>query len=319
MFDSTKWILEISVEHLDWRTGFDGWHLSSKTDTALFKDGLVQNSYGFYVITQDSLQQSLFVDPAGDQILLLSSDSSVYDQFRFGNVPGSQIRSPKLGQSVCLWGDCVYLDNTPTIGQPNDTLNATGNITGTVTDVSNVPLTDVKVYHVYRYDWDRMNLIAATDSSGSFHLQKYICLVKLQFEKENYQSSSAYVQVYPESTVTVHITMDVIQAVNVHTAREALGEYQLIGNYPNPFNAETKISYELPSEGETALKVYDITGKLVKILANGRQRAGFHDALWDGTDSDRRPVASGIYICRIEFISKDGQKLVLSRKMSLVK
>jgi len=310
-FDSTKWILEMRCPFGE-QLNLNGWYLSSKTHKASFKQGLTLDS--LLVIRQDSMSSQFFINPDGDVIQLCEPDSSPRDWLFFGNDERSMIPSPKQGQSICMFeaGDVVYLDNSPTIGQPNDTLNAMGNILGRVTNLSGLPLDGVRVFRDY-------NLIATTDSSGYFSLRNIACRVYLYFKRENYQSEYLGVQVYPESTVTVPITMDVIQAVNGGTASETPGEYQLIGNYPNPFNAETKIGYELPSEGEVALKIYDITGKLVKTLANEKQRAGFHDAFWDGTDSNRRPVASGIYICRIEFIGAEGKKLVQNKKMSLVK
>ncbi len=90
-------------------------------------------------------------------------------------------------------------------------------------------------------------------------------------------------------------------------------------NYPNPFNPETTIRYELPGSGFVTVKVFDITGRLVKVLVSGWQTSGTQDTIWDGTDFDGNLVAAGIYICQVEFIGEDGRKLVQSRKMSLVK
>jgi hypothetical protein len=315
-FDSTKWILEIDGQHLPLETGLDGYYLSSKTDTALFKAGLVLNSYLFYIITQDSMQSPFFMDPDGDRIRLLSPDLDQYGWLPYGNTPGSYIPSPQLGQSISILGDSYYLDNSPTIGLPNDTSNAMGNIISTVTDSSGTPLEGVQVFHEYAGELTK--LIAATDNYGSFSLRWLACSFSFWLEKPNYQTKFITVQVYPESTVTLNITMDTIQAVNGRTETGAFGKYQLLGNYPNPFNAETKISYELPSEGIVTLKIYDITGKLVKTLANVQQEAGVHNVLWDGSSSDGKLAASGIYICQIEFTGSNGKRYLQSKKMSLV-
>ena len=315
-FDSTKWILEMRCPFGD-QLNLNGWYLSSKTHKASFKQGLTLDS--LLVIRQDSMSSQLFINPNGDEIQLCEPDSSPRDWLFFGNDERSMIPSPKQGQSICMFeaGDVVYLDNSPTIGQPNDTLNSMGNILGRVTNLSSLPLDGVRVFQDYNNAI--MRLIATTDSSGYFSLRNIACSVYLYFERENYQSEYLGVRVYPESTVTVPITMDAIQAVNDRSASDALGKYQLVGNYPNPFNPETTISYELPGEGVMTLKIHDITGKLIKTLANRRQGAGIHNTFWDGTDSGERPVASGIYICRIEFTGEDGKKLVQARKMSLVR
>ena len=90
-------------------------------------------------------------------------------------------------------------------------------------------------------------------------------------------------------------------------------------NYPNPFNPGTEINYELQASGQVQIKIYDLTGRLVKVIANATQPAGAHSAQWDGTDFQGTPVAAGIYIYRIEFVGTNGKKMVQSKKMSLVK
>ena len=90
-------------------------------------------------------------------------------------------------------------------------------------------------------------------------------------------------------------------------------------NYPNPFNPETTIRYELPANGEVIVKVYDLTGRLVKVLLNATLPAGSHTVHWDGTDFRGNQVAAGIYIYQIEFIAANGEKIIRSKKMSLVK
>ncbi len=96
-------------------------------------------------------------------------------------------------------------------------------------------------------------------------------------------------------------------------------EVKLEQNYPNPFNPTTTISYELPTSGQVIIKIYDLTGRLVKVIANATQPAGTHSAQWDGTDFCGTPVAAGIYIYRIEFVGANGKKMVQSKKMSFVK
>jgi hypothetical protein len=71
-------------------------------------------------------------------------------------------------------------------------------------------------------------------------------------------------------------------------------------NYPNPFNPTTTISYSLPNTSEVAIKIYDVSGKLVKTLVNGEQQAGYHSVKWDGKDERDRDVSSGLYIYRLE-------------------
>ncbi len=75
--------------------------------------------------------------------------------------------------------------------------------------------------------------------------------------------------------------------------------YALRQNYPNPFNAHTNISYRLPEYGQVTLQIFNIRGQEVRTLAAGGQNAGWHELSWDGMDAGGRPVASGLYFCRM--------------------
>ncbi len=75
--------------------------------------------------------------------------------------------------------------------------------------------------------------------------------------------------------------------------------FAIAGNYPNPFNPSTAISFVLPSSGTASLAVYDITGRKVRDIAAGRMTAGTHSAVWDGRDASGRAVSSGVYFARL--------------------
>jgi Ca-activated chloride channel homolog len=90
-------------------------------------------------------------------------------------------------------------------------------------------------------------------------------------------------------------------------------------NYPNPFNPSTTIRFELPTDGHVTLKIYDLSGRLVKTLLSGDQYAGAHTAVWDGSDDAGRKVAAGVYFYQLEFTDASGARQVLTQKMSLVK
>lgn len=70
-------------------------------------------------------------------------------------------------------------------------------------------------------------------------------------------------------------------------------------NYPNPFNPNTTIQFELPAPSRIILAIYNMSGQLVKTLADDRLAAGHHSVNWNGTDGFKRRVSSGVYFCRI--------------------
>ena len=81
------------------------------------------------------------------------------------------------------------------------------------------------------------------------------------------------------------------------------------GNYPNPFNPSTTISYTVPSDGRVLITIYDVLGRKVADLYDGVVTAGSHSVIWNGSN-----FASGIYFYRITF--KDQ---VLNKKILLIK
>jgi hypothetical protein len=79
--------------------------------------------------------------------------------------------------------------------------------------------------------------------------------------------------------------------------------------YPNPFNASTTLSYDLPITTQTHLAIYDVLGREVDLLVEGTMTAGTHKVLWEA-----RGVASGIYFARLEAGSR-----VMTRKLLLLR
>ena len=71
-------------------------------------------------------------------------------------------------------------------------------------------------------------------------------------------------------------------------------------NYPNPFNPETNISFFLPEAGNTELCIYNLKGQVVRRLISSPLGAGTHRVLWDGKDESNSPVASGMYLYRVQ-------------------
>jgi len=75
--------------------------------------------------------------------------------------------------------------------------------------------------------------------------------------------------------------------------------FELKANYPNPFNPNTTISFNLKEASEISLEIYNVYGQRIKVLSSGSYRAGENSVSWDGTDSGNRPVASGIYFYQL--------------------
>ena len=100
-------------------------------------------------------------------------------------------------------------------------------------------------------------------------------------------------------------------------AESAEPEKLTVENYPNPFNPVTTITFDLPEDAHVELAVYDVTGRRVATVVDGRHTSGTHQAGWDGSDA-----ASGTYLYRLQITeteaSGSGQQ-VKTGTMTLVK
>ena len=94
---------------------------------------------------------------------------------------------------------------------------------------------------------------------------------------------------------------------------------RLLANYPNPFNPETWIPYQLAEPAEVSISIYTANGKLVRTLELGHQSVGIYEsrsqaAHWDGRNEIGESVASGFY-----FYTLTTGKFAATRRMLIRK
>ena len=80
---------------------------------------------------------------------------------------------------------------------------------------------------------------------------------------------------------------------------------QLLANYPNPFNPETWIPFELSQDSQVAISIYDVQGQLIRqlelgVITAGRYISADHAAYWDGKTPGWRSAASGTYFYQLQ-------------------
>ena len=89
---------------------------------------------------------------------------------------------------------------------------------------------------------------------------------------------------------------------------------QLLANYPNPFNPQTRIKYFLPNSMHVRITIYNIKGQKITTLVDGHREAGYNTAIWNGINSQGRNVGSGVYFTKIT-----ADNYIKVRKMVLVR
>jgi len=75
---------------------------------------------------------------------------------------------------------------------------------------------------------------------------------------------------------------------------------QLLPNYPNPFNNQTVIQYQLAEMGQVSVKIFDTLGRLVQTLVDQAQPAGIYQITWNGSSETQPQLASGIYLVQLK-------------------
>ena len=130
--------------------------------------------------------------------------------------------------------------------------------------------------------------------------------------------------IIPSLGTPVRIALGIIQpdagtAAAPAAVKRVPDETALYANYPNPFNPETWIPYQLATDADVTLRIYAVNGELIRTLALGAQAAGIYEtrrraAYWDGRNAFGESVASGLY-----FYSLSAGDFTATRKMLIVK
>ena len=108
---------------------------------------------------------------------------------------------------------------------------------------------------------------------------------------------------------------DLQRATAVRDDRRPLPDRaELVGSYPNPFNASTVIRFSLRRDEQVELTVFDVLGRVVRRLVAERLPAGIHDMRWDGRDETGHQIASGVYV-----VSLRAGPVEEARKMALLR
>ena len=132
------------------------------------------------------------------------------------------------------------------------------------------------------------------------------------------QRSLRVLEAIPEKSNAVQRTIQFLR-LWLENANQNVTETKLLPNYPNPFNPETWIPYQLAESGDVNVKIYDIGGQLVRTLSIGFKPVGYYltqerAVHWDGRNEIGETVASGVYF--LQFIVDN---FFTTRQMVIVK
>jgi hypothetical protein len=95
-------------------------------------------------------------------------------------------------------------------------------------------------------------------------------------------------------------------------------EFGLGNVFPNPFDQSTLINYSIPEAGNISLKIYDINGRLIKVLYEGKQAGGNYSVKWNGQDDSGNQINAGMYFIKLNSNGLN-QTMKLSKLMVIQK
>jgi FlgD Ig-like domain len=139
---------------------------------------------------------------------------------------------------------------------------------------------------------------AYSDPNGFFSIILEEGVYSMLFEHADYYCETAEnVVIIPIETTTVNVQMCSLVGVG----NDLIAVTALNGNYPNPFNPETTISFSIKKDNEfTVLEVFNIKGQKVKTMVNEELASGQHSVVWNGIDDAGKSVSSGVYFYKMK-------------------
>ncbi|MDZ4122407.1 MAG: carboxypeptidase regulatory-like domain-containing protein, partial [Candidatus Cloacimonadaceae bacterium] len=164
-----------------------------------------------------------------------------------------------------------------------------GTVAGVVRTITNAPIAGVSI--------TAGSYTATTNAVGAYNILLPIGTYDVTASKVGFQTQVINdVVVNANQTTTVNFVLGVVS--NEDNVIPVVAT-ELSGNYPNPFNPSTTISYAIKDPANVRLEIYNLKGQLIRTLVNEEQNTGHYRIIWNGTDSLNRPVSSGVYFYRM--------------------
>jgi len=113
-----------------------------------------------------------------------------------------------------------------------------------------------------------------------------------------------------EATFWTYQNVSGVPAVDEAPARTLI----MASNYPNPFNPTTTIQFESTKPGHATVEIFDIRGRLIRLLLDADLPEGGHSVVWNGRGETGAPVSSGVYLYRVNFAGEHEMRRVLLLK-----
>jgi|GEM_PF-1656615 len=224
------------------------------------------------------------------------------------------MHAPEFYNNKLSWAtaDSIYVSAPDSVITGIDfVLGAGGAIAGRVSDYPKAPIEGAQVtaftYSTPHYGWIPIQAPAVTDAAGDYVIPGLSTgEYKVRAAAEGYptkwwdnRSDSSNADLVSVTAPDTTEGIDFYLLLGIEEADRTL-TYELCQNQPNPFTHKTYIQYSIAGKKHVLLRLYDITGRLVKTLVDGIQKPGHYTVEWDGTDTEGKKLSVGIYFYRLD-------------------
>ena len=253
-----------------------------------FTSGLPKTNEQPYFLSEQSLNLKLSSDEFSSEAMIgfESTASNDYDEMDYFAPPGNfeELRIHLVNNNLSTAFKQLFIEHRPEIGEGQSFQISIKNSEGKKADLVVNGIEKFTGYEVYLVDERLKNFYNLKtkneiEISGRHQNNEFSLLI----------GSRDFIKTYKDN----------------YTPKE----FALYQNYPNPFNPSTFIRYQVPEKEHISIKVYDILGNLVKVLADEIKEQGYYEIEFDGTS-----LSSGMYL--YEFASGSVRSI---KKMTLIK
>jgi hypothetical protein len=165
-----------------------------------------------------------------------------------------------------------------------------GTVAGTVTQTDGTPIAGATVTDGYTS--------ATTDASGAYSLVLWMGPQTITASAPGFISQTVQdVIVIVYNTIILDFVLE--RETSDDDPQNPVVATALNGNYPNPFNPETTISYSVKEAGRVKLEIYNIRGQLVRTLVDADHASGHYKQVFNSKDNRGRSISSGVYLLRM--------------------
>ncbi len=265
-----------------------------------------------YNLTTKELVMDITLTGSSYYLSSITSDSSghLYISCPYANII-YKLRISDEAYWIFAQNDGLNKPNGILLEKENDRIVVIGDSPGT-SDIYGISMADSSVSILKTTSFDRPDGIVR-DQNGSYYVGGYylpgIYKIESDFSGEPeliFEGSHIVYPTYHKEHNSLLITYyanndwgEIFLSPTSILTNEIDKGFVLSKNYPNPFTNLTTIKFELRSEAQTTLKIFDIVGKLVKKLINEKLQAGTYSVSWDGRDKSGNQVSNNIYFFRL--------------------